>query len=164
MQRKHILTEKQKLEIIAIITVGCTRYTAAKYVGCRPIDIRHEIGRNRDFAHQLAQAEEAAEVYYMQQIKSAAKKEQYWRAAAWVLERRNPNRYAARGANTITFDQLSRLITQIGEIVGGEIKDAETRANILKRFQHLTATLIATTKSKVSAGAYPRLEEPNDDE
>ena len=144
MQRKHTLDDKQKLEIIAIIAVGCTRYTAARYVGCRPEDIAREIGRNRDFAQQVANAEEAAEVYYMRQIKAAAKKEQYWRAAAWVLERRNPNRYAARGAHTITLEQLSRLITQIGEIVGSEIQDAETRVKILKRLQQLTTALTAT--------------------
>jgi len=147
MPRKRIiLDEKQKDAIIAIITVGCTRYTAARYVGCQPADIRREIGRNREFAQQVARAEEAAEFYYLSQIKAAAKKEQYWRAAAWVLERRNPNRYAARGAHTITFDQLTRLMTQIAEIVGGEIKDAETRVKILKRFQQLTTALGETTR------------------
>ena len=144
MPRKRILDEKQKDAVIAIITVGCTRYTAARYVGCQPADITREIGRNREFAQQVAKAEEAAEVFYLQQIKAAAKKEQYWRAAAWVLERRNPNRYAARGAHTITFDQLTQLITQIAEIVGGEIKDAETRVNILKRLRRMTTALMVT--------------------
>ena len=147
MPRKRILDETQRNAIIAIITVGCTRYTAARYAGCLPMDIRREIGRNKEFAQQVAKAEEAAEVYYMQRIKDAAKKEQYWRAAAWVLERRCPNRYAARGAHTVTFDQLARLMTQIGEIVGGEIKDAETRTKILKRFQQLMSTLAETNKT-----------------
>jgi hypothetical protein len=144
MPRKRILDEKKKNEIIAILTVGCTRYTAARYIGCHPSEIRREIGRTKEFAKQVARAEEAAEVHYLQRIKAASQKEQYWRAAAWVLERRNPNRYASRGAHTVTFDQLARLMTQIGEIVGGEIKDVETRINILKRFQHLTGTLIET--------------------
>ena len=144
MHRKQKLDEKQKLEIIAIISVGCTRYTAARYVGCRLEDIRREIGRSHDFAQQVAQAEEAAEVYYMRQIKNAAKKEQYWRAAAWVLERRSPNRYASRGAQTVTLEQLSALMTHIGEIVGGEIKDVETRVNIMNRLRRLTDALMAT--------------------
>ena len=143
MPRKRILDEAKKREILAIIAVGCTRYTAARYVGCRPSDIAREIGCDKNFAQQVAKSEEATEVYYMQQIKSAAKKEQYWRAAAWVLERRNPNRYAARGSHTITFNQLARLITQIAEIVGGEIKDAEVRVNILKRLNSLTTALVS---------------------
>jgi len=156
MARKITLDEKQKDAIIAIITVGCTRYTAARYVGCQPADIRREIGRNRDFAQQVARAEEAAEVHYLQRIKAASQKEQYWRAAAWVLERRNPNRYAARGAHTITFDQLTRLMTQIAEIVGGEIKDAETRVKILKRLNALTTALAAVDKK-------PEPEQPHDE-
>lgn len=144
MQRNLQLDEKQKHEIIAIISVGCTRYTAARYVGCQLEDIRHEMCQNDDFAQQVAQAEEAAEVYYLQQIRNAAKKEQYWRAAAWVLERRSPNRYAARGANTITFEQLAQLMMSIGEIVGGEINDVETRETIMNRLQHLTDVLTGT--------------------
>ena len=141
MPRKCILDETKKREILAIITVGCTRYTAARYVGCRPADIAREICRDKNFAREVAKSEEAAEIYYMQQIKAAAKKEQYWRAAAWVLERRNPNRYAARGAHTITFEQLARLVTQIAEIVGGEIKDADVRVKILKRLNTLTTAI-----------------------
>jgi len=148
MPRKCILDETKKREILAIITVGCTRYTAARYVGCRPADIASEIRCDKTFAQQVAKSEEAAEVYYMQQIKSAAKKEQYWRAAAWVLERRNPNRYAARGAHTITFNQLARLITQIAEIVGGEIKDADVRVNILKRLNALTTALMSENRKE----------------
>jgi len=144
MQRKHQLDEKEKHEIIAIISVGCTRFTAARYVGCQLEDIRREIDQNEDFAQQVAQAEEAAEVYCLQQIRNAAKKEQYWRAAAWVLERRSPSRYASRGANTITVEQLTRLMTQLGEIVGGEINDVETRENIMNRLQHLTDALMGT--------------------
>ena len=148
MPRKCILDEAKKREILAIIAVGCTRYTAARYVGCRPTDIAREIGRDKNFARQVAKSEETAEVYYMQQIKSAAKKEQYWRAAAWVLERRNPNRYAARGAHTITFNQLARLITQIAEIVGGEIKDVDVRVNILKRLNALTTALVSEDRKE----------------
>lgn len=146
MPRKCILDETKKREILAIIAVGCTRYTAARYVGCRPADIARTIGRDKIFAREVAKSEEAAEVYYLNQIKAAAKKEQYWRAAAWVLERRNPNRYAARGAYTITYDQLARLITQIAEIVGGEIRDADVREKILKRLNVLTAALVSTNK------------------
>ena len=151
MPRKCILDEAKKRDILAIITVGCTRYTAARYVGCRPADIALEIRQDKDFARQVAKSEEAAEFYYMNQIKAAAKKEQYWRAAAWVLERRNPNRYAARGAHTITFNQLARLITQIAEIVGGEIKDADVRVNILKRLNTLTTALVSEEHKEQTA-------------
>jgi len=51
------------------------------------------------------------------------------------------------GGEAWSFDQLARLMTQIGEIVGGEIKDAETRTKILKRFRLLMSTLGDTNQT-----------------
>ena len=45
-------------------------------------------------------------------IDRATDQEKYWRAAAWILERRNPEEYGHRAADTFTAEQ-------VGEIVSG---------------------------------------------
>ena len=46
-------------------------------------------------------------------IRDAAKKEQYWRAAAWMLERGYPQRYARRGPDVITVEQIAYLLAHL---------------------------------------------------
>ena len=48
-------------------------------------------------------------------IRNAAKKEQYWRAAAWALERCFPEKYARRGPDVITAEQIGLLLTKFAE-------------------------------------------------
>lgn len=74
----------------------------------------------------------------MRNIQDAAKKSQYWRAAAWALERRCPDDYGPRRAGTLTFDQVRNLLTQVAEIVIQEIPAASQRKKVLHRLQKLT--------------------------
>ena len=143
------MDDTKKREIIAILTVGCSRETAARYVGCNPRTINNAIQQDDEFAQQVAKAEEQSELFFIKRIRNAAEKEQYWRAAAWALERRLPNRYAARGAHTVTFEQVIRLMSEIAEIVVGEIQDPQTRVNVVHRLQKLTSTLIENEKKKI---------------
>ncbi len=137
MTKKRKLTTLEKKNIIAIITVGCSRETAARYVGCSPMIIRREIAENKNFATQIAKAEEDSEVYFINKIRQAANKEQYWRAAAWALERRCPNRYAARGAGALSMDQVQNLVSRLAEIVVQEIPGGHERRRLLKRVHDL---------------------------
>ena len=87
--RPPVLDEVKQREIVAIISMGCSRRTAAKYVGCgdtaqsktRPSAMRSSpknwIRTGSGGGHTV------------KNINAAAKKAQYWRAAAWVLERLN---------------------------------------------------------------------------
>lgn len=137
MSRKTRLDEGKKREILAIITFGCSRSTAARYVGCDPKTIYNEIRRDKSFAAEIARAEEQSEVFYIQQIRNAAKKESNWRAAAWVLERRIPNRYANRGAETLTFEQVESFIRGLAANLFEEISDKAERERIKKRLARM---------------------------
>ena len=64
--------------------------------------IQNTADRDPTFAEKLRQADYSTEIGLLKNIRNAAKKEQYWRAAAWVLERRFPERYARRGPDVIT--------------------------------------------------------------
>ena len=137
MAKKRKLTALEKKNIIAIITVGCSRETAARYVGCSPYIIRREIAENKSFAADVARAEEDSEVFFINKIRQAANKEQYWRAAAWALERRCPNRYAPRGAGSLNTDQVRAMVSRLAEIVIQEVPGGTERRRILKRIHDM---------------------------
>src|SRR5438132_8482293 len=94
--RPPVLDAAKKREIVAILSVGCSRVTAARYVGCHPDTIRKTALRDEKFAIQLRQAETTHEILHVKNINAAAKEGRYWRGAAWALERGYPQRYGLR--------------------------------------------------------------------
>ena len=60
---------------------------------------------NSPFAEQVTKAEEGIELFYLPRIRTASLKEQYWRAAAWALERRLPNRYGVKKSESLTAER-----------------------------------------------------------
>lgn len=139
--RRPVLDEIKRSEILAILTVGCSRRTAAKYVGCAVSTIRNTADRDPGFAEKLRRAECQSEIAYLKSIQQAARKEQYWRAAAWTLERKNPAEYARRGPDVITSDQVKEVLAELAEIVVDEIPAPRYRKNILRRFDAFHANL-----------------------
>jgi len=141
VKRKIGLDEAKRRKILGVLMVGASRESAAKYVGCSPTTIRNMIRRDAGFAEEVRSAEESSEVYFLQKIRAAADKEQYWRAAAWALERRCPNRYAPRGARTLSQEQVLRLVSDLAEIVIPEIHDSKERRNIIRKVNRLVHAL-----------------------
>ncbi len=136
-QKKRKLTAAEKKSIVAIITIGCSRETAARYIGCTPYIIRRAIAENAKFAAEIQKAEEDSELFFLNKIRQAANKEQYWRAAAWALERRCPNRYAARSSNSLTVLQVQELLDKLADLVVREIPGKVEQKKLLKRIQSL---------------------------
>lgn len=137
MAKKRKLTALEKKNILAIITVGCSRETAARYIGCSRALIRREISEDPKFAAQIVKAAEESEIYFINKIRNAADKGQYWRAAAWALERRCPHRYAPRGAGSLSMEQVKAMISQLTDIVIQEIPGNTERRRLLKRIHSL---------------------------
>jgi len=134
---RHVLDEAKKREIVAIVTVGCSRRTAARYVGCSPTTIVRTAQRDEPFAASLRKAMQTAEINNLQNIQNAAKKAQYWRAAAWVLERCHPDQYAARSAECVTLDQVRQLLGELAQIIVEEVHNPDYRKCVLKRLNSL---------------------------
>ncbi len=139
--RRPVLDEFKRREILAILAVGGSRRTAAGYVGCAVSTIQNTADRDPQFAQNLGQAEHQAEIAYLKSIQKAAKKEQYWRAAAWVLERKNPDDFARRGPNVFTPDQITLILAKFAEIVVNEVPVAAYRKNVLKKLDALIVDL-----------------------
>lgn len=145
------LDEIQKSAIRAIVTVGASRTTAAKYAGCSLDDIRRAAQHDSEFAKSLRQAEPGQEVQHLTLIKDAAKK--YWKASAWLLERKHPDRYGSRKPNTVTPQQLSEVLNQFAAIVGEEVPVAKYRRNMIERLEKLAAGLRAASEAPDGSGA-----------
>ena len=135
--RRPVLNATKKDQIVAIIGAGCSRRTAAAYVGCAPATIQNTANRDPKFAERLRQAGYQAQIGYLKNIQNAARKEQYWRAAAWALERLNPEDFALPNPNQVAVDQMKQLMEQFAQIVTEEVHLVKTRKNILKRFNAL---------------------------
>ena len=148
--RPPVLDEGKKREILAILAVGGSRRTAARYVGCALSTIQKTAGRDPQFEQAIRRAEHQAELGYLQNIQTAAKKEQHWRAAAWALERRNPDEYGRRKPDVFTPGQVRSLLAQLAEIVLVEVPVAAFRKRILKRLDALCAALRRNTNKETA--------------
>ena len=146
---KTKLDEGRRTEILAILGVGCSRRVAAMYVGCHVNTIRNTARRDPDFAERLARAENQAELAFLRRIHKAAEKEQYWRAAAWALERKNPAEYARKSPDVLTLDQVKLLLADLAEIVVCRVPVPLYRKQILKRLDALCAGLRRLARSEV---------------
>ena len=147
--RRPVLDEIKQREILALLSVGCSRRVAAQYVGCAPATIQNTSRRDAKFAEKLGQAACSTEIVYLKNIQKAARKEQYWRAAAWALERTMPEKYARRGPDVITVEQIALLLAQVGDILVEEVPQPKQRKKIIKRLEALTRSLGGSPPRKV---------------
>ena len=94
MGRPRTLDDVKRREIIALISTGYGMPGAAKYIGCAPNTIRREARRDAEFGQQLRDAEKQARLRPLKAIRRKA--HTHWRAAAWLLERTEPEKYGKK--------------------------------------------------------------------
>jgi hypothetical protein len=136
-QKQPVLDDTKRHDVITLLSVGCSRSTAARYVGCSPKTIRETARRDKAFATELRKADQVAEINYLRNIQAAAKQERYWRAAAWALERCHPEQYAPRRADSVPLDEVRELLDGLVQIICEEIAAAKRRKPIVRRFDAL---------------------------
>jgi len=124
--------ERKQMAIIALVANGSSRRVAARYIGCAPSTITRTAARDPEFAAALARAEQTAEVRLLRHVQSAAEMPKHWRAAAWLLERRNPEDFAARKPNLVTEQQITEIVVQIVEAMHEDLPEKNYRLVIEK--------------------------------
>jgi len=129
--RPRALDETKRREICALVSAGSGIERAAKYVGCNPSTIRREALRNADFHDQLRQAELAAELEPLRLLRKKANT--HWRAAAWLLERFNPQRFSKQDVQRLSKDQVMELLEHFLDLVVDEIPDEQLQARVYHR-------------------------------
>ncbi|MBN1909756.1 MAG: hypothetical protein JW818_08455 [Pirellulales bacterium] len=136
------LSDFNKREILAILGVGCSVDTAANYVGCSPGVIQRLAASDPTFAYRLQKARPMVELGFMRSIQDAATKAQYWRAAAWALERCYPHHYARRGADVLTVDQMRHVLAGFADIVMAEVPNPNQRKAFLHKLRVLSGEML----------------------
>ena len=85
------------------------------------------------FATEMHRHESNPEIGFARNIQDAAKKAQYWRAAAWWLERRNPEDFGQKKPGVVTVAQIQGLLSELTKIITEEVPADKFRKNIIKR-------------------------------
>jgi len=131
----QVLDELTQQKLCAVLALGCSRKTAADYLGSRVEVIQRTARRHPQFLEQLAKSEAVCEVSALTQLGKALKDERNWRAVTWLLERRYPERYGRRKSRTASPRQVADMIQQVVEIVAAEVSDESDRRRIVERLR-----------------------------
>ncbi|TWT46500.1 hypothetical protein [Botrimarina hoheduenensis] len=136
-----MLTDQQKREASLVLSVGCDRETAAKYVGCTIEDLLDLARQDERFAATLRRSEAGVELAHMRNIQQAARDERHWRASVWWLERLAPERFGRRDAGAITRRELAGLLSAIATGIAAEVRHEGDRQRVLDKLEELVQTL-----------------------
>ena len=130
------LDQSRREIVLALLGNGCSRRTAARYIGCATATITRTANRDPQFGEQIARAEQNAEIDALRCIRSAAKNERYWRAAAWLLERKNPTDFTLRPPTMFTIDQVADLFAKVTDVLAEDLPE-ENRQRALQKLERL---------------------------
>jgi hypothetical protein len=133
--RLRVLDEGRQREVCALISSGCSLLAAAQYVGCAPNTIRREANRNPEFGRRLREAQLQAQLSPLQAMRKAANS--HWRAAAWMLERADPEHFDRRPSPAFRPRQARALQQDILAVLNAEIEDPDLLMRIRKQIRQL---------------------------
>lgn len=136
MPRPKFLTPERCRDLLAYVTAGLRLEHAARYVGCSVRTIRREADGNDQFRRDLAAAELSVRSDPEKLMSRAAGS--YWRAAAWMLERRDPHRFGRRRPDACGPQELEEICTTLIEVALAAASDDQARRAL---YLKMTASL-----------------------
>jgi len=154
--------EKQGL-ICSLIAAGFSRRRAAKHIGCASSTITRCAKSDPSFADRLREAESHSELAPLGHLRRASANS--WRAAAWLLERQHPHRYARRNPDLITREEFRETLAMLAEVLAGEVHGADDRVRVRERLSALITSfsLGPRPNQAPSGGRYPGSRPPKPD-
>jgi hypothetical protein len=129
MARPRALDHVKRGEICALVSVGCSLEAAARYVGCSTITIRREVLRDEEFGDQFRAAEVKCQLVPLQSVRDAART--HWRAAAWLLERADPDKFARPTPRILTAADYENFLALFMKKANETIRDDADRDRFL---------------------------------
>ena len=123
--RPCALDDARCAEICDLVGNGHSVRAVARLVGCNVKTIRRHAARNPNFARLLATAEISARHDPLKMMRRSAGAS--WRAAAWLLERTDPARYAKQPSGACRPEDLDRAFTRIMDSALSHVSGAESR-------------------------------------
>jgi hypothetical protein len=134
--RPPALDDEKRRQIIALLANGSSRRMAANYVGCAPNTIVRTMLRDPQFAAAVREAEQNTEIEALRRVRNAGRDHRYWRAAAWLLERRNPQDFAHRPPHAFTDQQIVNLFLTVASPFIAKMPDDDV-ADALDRLDEI---------------------------
>jgi hypothetical protein len=131
---REVLDAKKRTKICGLLTLGYSQRMAAEFVGCDPSTITRTAKRDENFRAQLAAAQSDADISALKIIRRTADQERYWRAAAWILERRNPEEYGRRSPNSFTGEQVMQILQRALDVIMPAVP-MEQVAEVMREFE-----------------------------
>lgn len=138
--KKKALDATEKNGVLAVVALGASLETAARYFKREPREIVETLTADADFQRDFKQAQEQAEVFFLKQVKTAALDAKNWRAATWSLERLRPDRYGRTKANAISVEEIKALFARLRETLAAEFSDENERQKFEEKLDALLAT------------------------
>ncbi|WP_146452641.1 hypothetical protein [Bythopirellula polymerisocia] len=144
----------RRREVCSLIGVGAGYDEAARHVGCTVATIRNEAGRDPVFAEQLAAAETAAGLSPLRALRTAANSN--WRAAAWLLERTCPERFAQRKPDSLPPSEVRTLLDEVASIMADECTDEAQLQRMCSRLDELQKVRFGQYRSALQGDPAPK--------
>jgi hypothetical protein len=120
---REVLNELRQSVVVALLSQGFSRRTAARHVGVSHTSIARAAARDPHFAKKMSDAESVADYSVLKTVRDAGRQEKYWRAAAWLLERRLPDEFGHRAPHSFSGDQVMTLLAEILSYALPALKD-----------------------------------------
>lgn len=133
--RPRVLDEMKQREVCALVSAGCSLQAAADYVECAPNTIRREIERDAEFGGRFRAARLAAQLNPLRMMRQAAAN--HWRAAAWLLERTDPDQFARQPSPAFRAKQARALEHDVLAILSAEIENPLLLGRLRKQIRLL---------------------------
>lgn len=111
--RQREFTPEKQTEFCGLVAKGLTVAEAARQIGVSLRTVQREVRCDEDFEHDLCLAQEVAPVNPLKLMQQAAKT--HWRAAAWMLERTDPERFGKRRPRSCGLEQLQAALAAMVE-------------------------------------------------
>ena len=125
--RRSVLDAEKRQTIAAMLSLGNSRRRAATAVGCAPSTITRTAAQDADFAARLVRAERAVEIEALLAIREAVKDPRHWRAAAWLLERKNPDDLVHHPPKTLTLAEVHQAMSALCDALARDLPEENYR-------------------------------------
>jgi hypothetical protein len=133
VSKRKSLPKKERELALALLSVGVSRESASRSIGYPSMAVDDLFHSDESFAKSVLKAEEESEQYYLSRIREASQDPRGWRAAAWMLERRQPERYGINKPDLLTEESIKKFMEYFGLVLFEEVADISLRVRILDR-------------------------------
>ncbi len=151
---KHFLTVAQRDQVCTLASYGIPDERAVEAAGITIEMLEMEEHFDAHFADRLAHSRLCSEVNVLRDVISAAKDKRTWRAAAWLLERLHPERYALRKPFTFTRGQLEEHLRRTGALVASMLP-TDIQRLVEKQIQDLITDIHVVENSHADQPSSP---------